>query len=390
MLLSHVECLTILKNFLNAQDELVNLVDYQLKRDTSSIGYLGDYYALTLSYCTAAAKTPREQQFFVKALPQQSDEVEKEAIFAKEAWLYETLLGEMQKHSKIKWSPKCYYSRSDLCVLENVKLSGYCGVRATLLSEEQLHQLLRTLAAFHAASLVYEQRSGINIGREFGHRLREFTVAPHIAWFTTGLSAILAVLRSLPQYQSARHREFIDCQLTGILERVYAQVEPSSKYRNVLCHRDLWAGNIFFPVQPQDAVLLVDFQTCRYTPPAIDLCFSLYLNLMPSERRRLETKCIDFYYSRLRQHLEDSGLQTEQLLPKSELLQSYEEFRLFGVVYNAVAATIVKVPPAFVTNEFKYIDRSGIILDYMRENSEFRDAMEKCCVDVMEIAMHDL
>lgn len=38
------------------------------------------------------------QQFFVKALPQQSDEVEKEAIFSKEAWLYETLLGELQNY----------------------------------------------------------------------------------------------------------------------------------------------------------------------------------------------------------------------------------------------------------------------------------------------------
>lgn len=292
--------------------------------------------------------------------------------------------------AKRKWSPKCYYTRSDLCVLENIKLGGYCGVQSTLLSEEQLHQLLRTLSSFHAASLIYEQKEGINIGHEFGHRLNEITVAPHIAWFTTGLSAIKAVLRSLPQYQTPRHLEFIDTKLTGIMVRVYEQVSTSTKYRNVLCHRDLWAGNIFFPTQCVDGVLLIDFQTCRYTPPAIDLCFSLYLNLTASDRQRLETQLIDFYYNRLKKDLEHFDLQVEKLIPKKELLKSYEEFRLFGIVYSAIVVTIVKVPPSFVTNEYKYIDRIRIILNYMQENAEFRHAMESSCVELMEVAMLDL
>lgn len=292
--------------------------------------------------------------------------------------------------AQIKWSPICYYARSDLCVLENIKLSGYCGAQTTLLNEKQLHQLLRTLAAFHAASLVYEQRKGIDIGREFGHRLIEITVAPNIAWFTTGLSAIQAVLRSLSQYQTPKHLEFIDTQLTGIMEQVYQHVSPSTKYQNVLCHRDLWAGNIFFPAQPEDGLLLIDFQTCRYAPPAIDLCFSLYLNLTTSDRQLLEMKYIDFYYDRLKKDLDYFGLQSEHLISKAELLKSYTEFRLFGVVYSAIVVTIVKVPPSFVTNEYKYIDRSGIILKYMQENAEFREAMESCCVELMDIAMLDL
>lgn len=274
-------------------------------------------------------------------------------------------------------------------MLENIKLSGYCGAKTTLLSEKQLHQLLRTLAAFHAASLVYEQRKGVDIGHEFGHRLIEITVAPNIAWFTTGLAAIQAVIRTLPRYQTPEHQKFINTKLTGIMERVYQHVSTSTKYRNVLCHRDLWAGNIFFPAKPEDGLLLIDFQTCRYTPPAIDLCFSLYLNLSISDRQRLEKKYIDFYYDKLKQDLEYFGLQAENLISKAELLKSYEEFRLFGVVYSAIVVTIVKVPPSFVTNEYKYIDRSRIILQYMQENAEFREAMESACMELMGIAMLD-
>ncbi|XP_034473690.1 uncharacterized protein LOC117781081 [Drosophila innubila] len=387
MLLTREECVKILRNFLKSQSDQLKLRHYNLERDTSAIGYLGDYYALTLCYCTTDVKNAQQAKLFVKALPQQSDEPAKERIFQKESWLYETLLAKMQQYSKIKWSANCYYTRSDLCVLENIKHIGYQSAPAKQLKEEELFQLLRTLSAFHASSLIYEQQQKINIGVEFGERLPEITVAADIAWFTTGLSAILAVIRSLPQYQTSRHHDFINSHLTEILQRIYEQVLPSTKYQNVLCHRDLWSGNIFFPSNQKDAVLLVDFQTCRYTPPAIDLVFSLYLNLSVEERRRLEAKCIDFYYNWLRQDLQDFDLMLDELISNTELLQSYEEFRLFGVVYSAVAATIIKVPPSYVTNDFKYVDRSKIILNYMRENVDFREAMELCCVEVMEIAM---
>lgn len=55
-LLSRGECSIILKKFLNVKDDLFKLVDYQLERDNSAVGYLGDYYALTLSYCTVSSQ----------------------------------------------------------------------------------------------------------------------------------------------------------------------------------------------------------------------------------------------------------------------------------------------------------------------------------------------
>lgn len=54
-LLSRAECLQILKKFLNVKDEYVNLLAYQLERDNSAVGYLGDYYALTINYCTVSS-----------------------------------------------------------------------------------------------------------------------------------------------------------------------------------------------------------------------------------------------------------------------------------------------------------------------------------------------
>lgn len=249
-----------------------------------------------------------------------------------------------------------------------------------------MQQLIKSMAAFHSASLVYEHKTQRNIGDSYADHLLEFSIASKIAWFTTGLLAVLAAVRSLPQYQNQTELNFIDTKLLRIMEEIYEQAAPSKKYKNVLCHRDLWSGNIFFPADKSEAALLIDFQTCRYTPPASDLNFSLYMNLSSKNRKNLERKCIDMYHSFLVKNLCDFKLK-ELEITQRELLESYEDYRLFGVIYRAVAATIVKVPTEFVTNEFKYVDRSKVILRHMEKDQEFRTYMEECCVDVMEMAL---
>ncbi|KAH8374225.1 hypothetical protein KR200_011229 [Drosophila serrata] len=385
MLLSRNECEKILEN-VKSGAKGVKLIDYQVIKDLDAIGYLGDYYALTLRYCNEENKITKQIKLFLKALPQASAELAKEAIFQKEAWLYETLLAEMQKYSSTKWSAECYFTRSDLLVLEDIKLKGYRPSEKPELSQDKMQQLITSLAAFHAASLIYEHKTQKNIGETYADHLLEITVASKIAWFTTGLSAVLAAVRSLPQYQGKRDQNFIDTKLLKIMEEIYEQAAPSKKYKNVLCHRDLWTGNIFFPVEKSASALLIDFQTCRYTPPASDLNFSLYMNFSSENRRNIERKCIDLYHSFLVKNLSDFELE-QLVIEKAELLESYEDYRLFGVVYRAVAATIVKVPPEFITNDFKYVDRSKIILNHMKKDQEFGRYMEECCVDVMEMAL---
>ncbi|XP_037711228.1 uncharacterized protein LOC119548185 isoform X1 [Drosophila subpulchrella] len=384
-MLCRSECEKILQNAQNSAEK-AKLLDYHLVRDLSAIGYLGDYYSLTLRYSHEDDEVEREIQLFVKAMPQQSAELAKEIIFQKEAWLYEKLIKQMQKCSNIKWSADCVYTRNDLIVLEDIKLKGFKSAGSAEFNEVFMEQLIKSMAAFHAAGLVYEHQNNTNIGQAYGDNLLEITVAPEIAWFTTGLSAVLAAVRSLPQYQENRELSFIDNKLMTIMEEIYEQAAPSKKYRNVLCHRDLWAGNIFFPPEKTGPALLIDFQTCRYTPPASDLNFCLHMNLSLRKRKQIERKYIDLYHKYLVQNLSDFDLK-ELAISKSELIESYKEFRLFGVIYRAVAATVVKVPTEFVTNDFKYVDRSNVILSYMKTNEEFRTYMEECCVDVMEMAL---
>lgn len=54
-----------------------------------------------MAYLQAASKALQSQSFFIKTLPQLSNDLQMEAIFRKERCLYDTLLGELQKYCKL-------------------------------------------------------------------------------------------------------------------------------------------------------------------------------------------------------------------------------------------------------------------------------------------------
>lgn len=112
-------------------------------------------------------------------------------------------------------------------VLENIKLKGFTSAGSAELNEVFVKPLIKSIAAFHSASLVYEHQTKTNIGHTYGDNLLEITVDSEIAWFTTGLSAVLAVVRSLAKYQGNREQSFIGDKLMGIMETIYEQAAPS-------------------------------------------------------------------------------------------------------------------------------------------------------------------
>lgn len=50
LLLSRTECLNILNKSLNVKDESLIIVNYQLRKDESAVGFAGSYYELILKY----------------------------------------------------------------------------------------------------------------------------------------------------------------------------------------------------------------------------------------------------------------------------------------------------------------------------------------------------
>jgi Ser/Thr protein kinase RdoA (MazF antagonist) len=116
--------------------------------------------------------------------------------------------------------------------------------------------------------------------------------------------------------------------------------EPSSKFRNIICHRDLWLNNILFKYDTSgkpEEVALVDFQIYRYCPPALDLTMFMYVTTTREFREQHLLSLLLTYHRELCMALQAAGLDPEgpHGLGLPEVLASFEEYRFFGLLVAA-------------------------------------------------------
>lgn len=179
------------------------------------------------------------------------------------------------------------------------------------------------------------------------------------------------------------------------MNSVYEMVNPSKKYRNVFCHRDLWGGNLFFnKSQPNtDSVVLVDYQLARYSPPAIDVLMTVYLNITPQQRRTMKHWYCDRYYNYFADELKRQGLSADGQISRSEFEQSLKELELFGALYNCISATILRVPGDYLKDlklnhpdafhRYTNVDRVKEVLELLEKDKKFRDYIFECVEEMI-------
>lgn len=91
----------------------------------------------------------------------------------------------------------------------------------------------------------------------------------------------------------------------NLYEAVIKATEPSQNGFNVLGHGDLWTNNFMYSHDPQNKIenlLIVDYQICQWTSPAIDL---LYL-LIESTEVTIKVKEFDTFVHYYHTHLIES------------------------------------------------------------------------------------
>uniref|UniRef100_A0A1A9ZPW1 CHK domain-containing protein n=1 Tax=Glossina pallidipes TaxID=7398 RepID=A0A1A9ZPW1_GLOPL len=327
--------------------------------------------------------------FFIKQEVLGEGDDEKCSVFTKESNLYCSLLPFMLEFSERAWCPRVYLCRRDVLVLEDMREVGYIMYKNLLaFTEAEILSILRGLAVMHSSSIAYE-RFNSQIGDSFAYCLEETLLDPKCDWFRTGVDALFAVAKIHPKYTKPSELTFINLDLLNAMQSVPDMANPSLKYRNVLCHRSVWVGNVFLPLNDPDAsAVFVDFKSTRYCPPIIDVLVVLFTNLNREERFKKDEFYLDFYYSEFVRNLEQNELCEDSAgISKKTFCQSYEEFHLFGLVLRGLLFTLLKVPPQFVDDHYKTIDRSQKMLAYMTDNEEFRSLMFEVLEDIIDHAM---
>ncbi|XP_017846071.2 uncharacterized protein LOC108602456 [Drosophila busckii] len=352
LLLSVEECRLIAARTLDlseADAELI-ILDYQLIAGAAELmGYMGEYYKLQLQL--SYKQVEQHLQYFVKSLPYknapQRAECERKGVFQKETAIYANILPQVQKYANRKLYPVCYYSRSDLMVLEDLT-AHYRHLQPTeSYSLAHYKLVLEHLAALHAASLAWEEAEQFRIGERYKEVLKELHLSQQNEWFTTGIKGIVFLAARHAKYQTAAAQAFIKDKLYALLAKTEQLVAPVASMRNVLCHRDTWDRNIFFGFADTAASLpnsccIVDFQLTKYCSPLLDVLFLLYIVPTASERALIYEQCLEHYFNALQAEFKRLGLAAD-LFSRAQFEQQCQQMRLAALTIWALTEPQTKM-----------------------------------------------
>ncbi|XP_077293923.1 uncharacterized protein LOC143916614 [Arctopsyche grandis] len=293
-------------------------------------------------------------KFFIMKVEDQADEkkslLNTDKVWANEEFVYDSIIPRLEELSNSSIaSPKYYYGDDKMILLEDLDESGHrMGDRAKGLNLDHTLLVMDKLAQFHAASFAYRYKNRPEFEKlmfyynhPWSSSENAISMAPYIR--KSILDAIdLVKAHKYPEdaYESVFKvlRDFIEKEDKAIVQFEMCPEEDSV----VFVHGDLWGNNIMFLYDnetstPIDAKFL-DFQGTRPGSVCKDLLYFIFLSVEPSVRTENFDKIIEFYHSKLGEHM-------RQCLPSKDpyvnaftyekFLNQFLQYKLYGLV-NAI------------------------------------------------------
>lgn len=318
---------------------------------THSLDYISqrvgvaDHASFTITIFNAIKDAEETLGFFVKLFPKDESFAtfaRVTAAFDKEEFSYR-LFEEFEKAgiSLIQQCvPKCFAVRPSChLVLEDLQLGNYAVTdKPQLLNYEQVTAAIQSLAKLHASSLIYEESLTKSLpanGREDMFRDRIFSDSKSL--MDSSMNCILTEINlfQLPAGKSTAEA------IKQLLSRLPQMVKPSGKFRNVFCHGDVRSTNFLLKPSNPTQCKFVDFQMCRYLPPAHDVMLLLFLNTSREFRKNHLYELIGIYYSYLEKILKIFDYKLGELISFSDFLDSCEEQKVVAVLATALTLPLV-------------------------------------------------
>ncbi|KAK0098104.1 hypothetical protein PV326_011183 [Microctonus aethiopoides] len=309
-------------------------------------GFMGSYYQLRITINSHG--TPVSFIFFAKTPPPpgpQRDFSLRHGIFNKEIVMYNEIVPQIGIGSGAKWSPECYYCIPDvIIVMENLIPEGYSTLdKYVPFGYEELACLFDTFARFHSRSLIQDEnlrQQGKNLYDNWGEILNEGLVCDNESSILLQKAALdgCHALVDLVDELGDEEKKLLKKKITIWSWNLVKALKPSKKYRNIICHRDVWSANFMFKVDDNNGKLidcrLIDFQFYSYIYPGMDLMLAMYMNSSREIRDNYFNLLIELYYDRLKCCLKiDANLNIDKILPLNLFLESCEVARPNAMIY---------------------------------------------------------
>ncbi|KAK9877672.1 hypothetical protein WA026_019343 [Henosepilachna vigintioctopunctata] len=399
-LLTEKDCCKILEQHVSADTHLVNYKIY--KANSKVVGYMGDHFRLKIFYQDYLKNTVQELKFFVKCKPiinkRQADYENETGFFKKECLLYQNILPKLSALTDVQLSPRCYLANKKCLVMEDLMNRNFASKRSYL-NLEECESLVRCLAKFHCASIVFEELYSFNgnkfrLNQLFKEEFKEIAFSfvegqPRNKWLKTTTECVIQCIKFLQLANTHNINEKLKYVAFNGMETF---ISPSEKFRNVVTHSDLWCNN--FMMNDDLECLLIDFQLARYNPPAYDLLLSLYLNTTKDFLEENMENLLELYYITFKNMLLQYKITPEEVFPKKRFLESIEYFKLPAVLEAVYFATNTLISPetseyvmadAERYHEFIFVNRSKYILEEFGKNSSFKSGLLQVLIPLIDI-----
>lgn len=400
------DCHTTIRNRLQSTN--YTLVKYELNPVTEPNGFLGIHKKMR-AFVNQKGKS-EILQFFAKFLP--TSEFQEFAIksgaFDNETFMYDCVFKMMISagiEDILDCVPSCYFTRrNDVLIFEDLNVRGYVPLnKHKALHYNQLCVIVPTLAKMHACCLILEEKLSKNgnpfrIVQKFAENLKEvcyIDVEDHIG--KRPIQACIKGIKTHIDLFSDPESTITDDEFKRKAEKIYGKLmyeysSPSTKYRNVICHGDLWASNILMKYENDKPVKckLVDFQGVKRCPPAQDLMALIYLTTSRKFRANYMNEIIDIYHKHLGQTLAKYGYDVETLVPYNDFLDSCEYYKVFAIAQSVTHFHFIMATSEEMSELFKdadlcrssfYDDRSELITKMCNKNAQYKFMLGQCIRD---------
>ncbi|XP_063891857.1 uncharacterized protein LOC110374784 [Helicoverpa armigera] len=332
----------------NRSNEEIIIENYSVQSASDKmLGFLAEYWKVRV-----LLSNRKVLYFFIKAISRsnaaKANMVKELHLFDKEAYFYTEIKEKIEVPGLKPWAARLITALDDAMVFEDLSSIHY-KLRNKFDRFDMAHtlQALKTLARFHASSIIYEEKKkeetpgGYTINDEYEQSLDRGGYTSTSDWFCQCMYGALEAIKSYSKYTEA-DINLIDSLWQGVWSTALSLSDFAPKQKNVICHRDLWNNNIMFHYteagenQPEpDDCILVDFQAIRYQPPAGDVMLLLCCNLDPTFREQNLRLFLDFYYEELGKILCNYNVNIASIMSRDDFLQSAEEQRQWGLILCA-------------------------------------------------------
>ncbi|XP_046965565.1 uncharacterized protein LOC124534001 [Vanessa cardui] len=363
------------------------------------LGFLADYWKLQVQIITSDNKI-KLLSFFIKAVsksnPAKAEMVNEMKLFEKETNFYTVIKSKLNTPDINPWSPNLILTLKDAMIFEDLNSLQYKTLnKFNTFDREHTLLALETLARFHAASIIYEEKRRQVLGKTYyinddhENLLNNGGYQESDPWFTQCMIGAFEAVKCFSKYSNDKKvLNLIEPRWNDVWKTALRLADPSSTYRNVICHRDLWNNNILFRYKKEgiklvpDDCVLVDFQAVRYQPPAGDVMLLLYCNLKPNFRDENIETFLNHYYNVMKNILGSNGIPIQKIFTYENFLKSCDEQKLWALVVSACL-----VPQFWIDDElntkifcnttnFKEImtkDKASFIKKMILNNSDYKN-----------------